>query len=604
MKTTWKKQKLTDIASFFEDGNWIESKDQSPKGYWLIQTGNVGVVTFRDKELKRFVSEETFKRLKCTEIFEGDILISRLPDPVGRACIVPKTQYKMLTAVDCSILRVKPDYDIRFVNYLINANGTKSQVYKLVTGSSRKRISRKNLGTVELPIPFKDGKPDIVEQKRIADNLDRVFVNTQNASSLLQQEKASGLSLWYSLANKTFSNPNLTKQQIGKSCDLLTGGTPSRYVPEYWNGDIRWMASGDINKQFVHEVAGRITKLGMESSNAKLLPIKSVLVALNGQGKTRGMVAITEVELTCNQSLAAIVPKKGSNIDPDYLFWNLYSRYKEIRYLRGGEFRSGLNLSLIRQLDFPVPMKDGKPDLAEQKRIAKELGSAFAMSQRLITLFERQELHLTHLRAAALNKIFGTQAEESKESVGNPTQTTTTPRLFDVQQAIAHIVKRFQRGEMVVAKLLYIGQAIYGVPTNLHFTAQNFGPYDSTVKKAVVAGLSAKNDFFAKRGAGQTQVLTLGANANRVLRYSTSDVAQKTNEYLDEMMPYFYQYDSASIELLATLCKVIEDEGTANDATVKAKLQQWKPNKFADQDVSRTLAFIKKREWDKRLIKK
>src|SRR5690606_21532108 len=163
---------------------------------------------------------------------------------------------------------------------------------------------------------------------------------------------------------------------------------------------------------------------------------------------------------------------------PDYLFWNLYSRYKEIRYLRGGEFRSGLNLSLIRQLDFPVPMKDGKPDPAEQKRIAKELGTAFTMLQRLINLLSIQDIQFSRLRVATVNTIIRTQAKEEKvnESTGNPTQMMTMPRLFDVQQAIAHIVKRFQRGEMIVAKLLYIGQAIYGVPTNLHFTAQNFGP--------------------------------------------------------------------------------------------------------------------------------
>lgn len=171
----WKKQKLSEIASLFEDGNWIESKDQSPKGILLVQTGNVGVISYRDKETKRFVSEETFERLKCTEIFTGDILISRLPDPIGRACIIPEMPFRMITAVDCSIFRPKPDYDVRYLNYCLNANSSREQVYQKVTGSSRKRISRKNLGSIELPIPFKDKKPNLIEQRRIADKLDGIF---------------------------------------------------------------------------------------------------------------------------------------------------------------------------------------------------------------------------------------------------------------------------------------------------------------------------------------------------------------------------------------------------------------------------------------------
>jgi hypothetical protein len=90
---------------------------------------------------------------------------------------------------------------------------------------------------------------------------------------------------------------------------------------------------------------------------------------------------------------------------------------------------------------------------------------------------------------------------------------------------------------MVVAKVLYIGQAVFGVPTSIPFTAQNFGPYDSAVKKAVMAGLSPQNKFFIKKGYGTSQVLTLGTNASKILQYSNSGVAKKTNAYLDEMMP-------------------------------------------------------------------
>src|SRR3989344_7597347 len=209
MNTKWKKQKISDIATVFDDGNWIESKDQSPKGIWLVQTGNIGVIVFRDKEMKRFVSEETFKRLNCTEIFEGDILISRLPDPIGRACIIPKTSYRMITAVDCTILRPKKEYEPRYINYLLNAEQTKSQVYQMVTGSSRKRISRKNLATVELSIPTKDGKPDLAEQKQIADKLDKVFSEIAKSVDKIKLNKKYTSKTTYSELLTTFSDEDL-----------------------------------------------------------------------------------------------------------------------------------------------------------------------------------------------------------------------------------------------------------------------------------------------------------------------------------------------------------------------------------------------------------
>lgn len=91
----WVRKKIAEISTFFEDGDWIESKDQSTNGIRLIQTGNVGNGIFKDRgEKARYISEATFKRLRCTEIFEGDCLVSRLPDPVGRACILPDTGEK------------------------------------------------------------------------------------------------------------------------------------------------------------------------------------------------------------------------------------------------------------------------------------------------------------------------------------------------------------------------------------------------------------------------------------------------------------------------------------------------------------------------------
>ena len=142
------------VCLLFADGDWIESKDQSDEGIRLIQTGNVGNGVYIDKgERARYISSDTFDRLHCTEVKPGDILISRLPDPVGRACMIPEGLGKTITAVDCCIVRlgetVLPEF---FVAYTLTPLYA-SQVELGITGSTRQRISRKNLGQVVIPVP-------------------------------------------------------------------------------------------------------------------------------------------------------------------------------------------------------------------------------------------------------------------------------------------------------------------------------------------------------------------------------------------------------------------------------------------------------------------
>lgn len=109
-------------------------------------------------------------------------------------------------------------------------------------------------------------------------------------------------------------------KKIGQFTDCTAGGTPSTKVPEYWNGDIRWMNSGELNYKIVREVENRITKEGLKNSSTKLIPPFCVLIGLAGQGKTRGTVALNKIELCTNQSIASIFPNE--NFYYKYLYYN------------------------------------------------------------------------------------------------------------------------------------------------------------------------------------------------------------------------------------------------------------------------------------------
>lgn len=152
-------------GGLFIDGDWIESKDLSDEGVKYLTTGNVGIGEFKEQG-SGFISKETFSKLRCTEVKPGDILISRLNLPVGRACVVPELGEKLVTSVDNVIVRPSSDFDRRFLVYLFSAPKHLENTSNLARGTTMQRISRSMLGRIRLEIP------DLPTQKRTADFLD------------------------------------------------------------------------------------------------------------------------------------------------------------------------------------------------------------------------------------------------------------------------------------------------------------------------------------------------------------------------------------------------------------------------------------------------
>jgi len=182
--------KLSALCSTICDGDWIESKDQSESGIRLIQTGNIGVGRYLDKEGRaRYVSKETFKRLHCTEVFAGDILLSRLPDPLGRACMIPDLSTRAITAVDCTILRFKDTETAKFFLQYATSNEYFNKIAILAGGSTRTRISRKEIENLMIPIPATRA-----EMQKISKGLtfadQEISVLEQELSAWQQKKKA------------------------------------------------------------------------------------------------------------------------------------------------------------------------------------------------------------------------------------------------------------------------------------------------------------------------------------------------------------------------------------------------------------------------------
>ncbi|WP_294685510.1 restriction endonuclease subunit S [uncultured Finegoldia sp.] len=148
---------------------------------------------------------------------------------------------------------------------------------------------------------------------------------------------------------------DITKTNLGEISEIVLGGTPNKTKHEYWdNGTIPWMSSGEVNKKTIYSTDNFITKTGYDNSSATMVPENSTVIALAGQGKTRGLVARIKIKLCTNQSLATLIPKE--NINNDYLYYYLESQYNKLREVSSGDgSRGGLNKEILKKYPILVP---------------------------------------------------------------------------------------------------------------------------------------------------------------------------------------------------------------------------------------------------------
>lgn len=165
------------------------------------------------------------------------------------------------------------------------------------------------------------------------------------------------------------------------------GGTPDRSNDSYWeDGTIPWINSGAVNQGLITEPSALITEDAYHNSSARWVPKGALVMALAGQGKTKGMVAQTGIATTCNQSMAAICPTQPT--DARYLYWLLVSQYEHIRNMAGGEQRDGLNLEIIGSIPcLKIPTDEQQAIVAfldrETGRIDRLVGGKLELIERL-----------------------------------------------------------------------------------------------------------------------------------------------------------------------------------------------------------------------------
>ena len=193
---------------------------------------------------------------------------------------------------------------------------------------------------------------------------------------------------------------------IGEICDLVTsGGTPLTSQKEYYhNGSIPWVKTKEVNQCRLYGTENHITQLGLDNSSAKLIPENSIIIAMYGDGKTAGRVALNKVPVTTNQACCNLILNK-QKANYDFVFYNLMGRYDELVSKKTGSGQQNLNGKIIKEIEIDLP------PLPEQKAIASVLSSL----DYKIDLLHRQNKTLEAMAETLFRQWFIEEAKEDWE---------------------------------------------------------------------------------------------------------------------------------------------------------------------------------------------
>jgi type I restriction enzyme, S subunit len=380
LPANWKVEKLGSVVEFV-------GGSQPPKETFQSEPfeGCVRLVQIRDFRTDKF---PTFipKNLARRHFDETDVMIGRYGPPVFQILRGLSGSYNV------ALMKAVPKSAIS-KDYLYHLLQEPRLHHHVVANSERTAgQSGVNLTLLEaIRIPL----PPFAEQRRIAEVLDR--------AKALRAKRRVGLaqldSLTQSLFLDVFGDPATNEQgwpvsRIGDLGEIGTGSTPSRRIERNFGGDTPWVKTTEVDWGFITDTEEKITKRGLDSSRCKVYPVGSIVVALYGQGKTRGKAAVLAIEAATNQACGVLQPNE--KYETPFLFQQLRLSYQRLRDLGRGGNQENLNLGLLSNFTVLLP----------PLKLQREFGRRVAAVEKLKTAQHASLVELDALFASLQYRAF------------------------------------------------------------------------------------------------------------------------------------------------------------------------------------------------------
>jgi type I restriction enzyme S subunit len=382
----------------FIDGDWVESKDQDPAGdVRLTQLADVGEGLFRDRS-NRFLTAEKAVELGCTYLAPGDVLVARMPDPLGRACVFPGDPRPCVTAVDVCIIRPgSSGVDARWLMWWINAPQFRREILARQAGTTRKRISRRNLASIEFPVP------PIAQQRRIVAAIEEQFSRLDAADESLKRARRKLDVLRTHAVEAAFSGdwPWTTLGAIAEIVGGVTKDSKRQGDPSFV--EVPYLRVANVQRGFLD--LAEVATIRVPPDKAKALELRAGDVLFNEGGDRdklgRGWVWSGEVEGCIHQN-HVFRARLLDGFEPKFVSWhgNTFGRGWFEEHGRQTTNLASLNLTTLRS--FPVPA----PPLEEQRRVVAQVERQLSIADAMATGIDHALRRSAALRRGILAEAF------------------------------------------------------------------------------------------------------------------------------------------------------------------------------------------------------
>jgi type I restriction enzyme S subunit len=242
--------------------------------------------------------------------------------------------------------------------------------------------------------------PPMAEQKRIAARLREQMAEVERARAAVQAQLDAAQILPTALLRSVFEGGKWKWIRVDELADTCSGTTPSRGRQDFYGGKIPWVKTGELVDGIIHDTGEHITETALRETSLRLLPKNTLLIAMYGQGQTRGRTALLACEATTNQACFAILPNE--NFDPKFLqlwFQFSYARLRQVSEGRGGN-QSNFNGKVLGVEQVPLP------PVSEQRAIVARLGIELTAARSLVETLETRLAEIELLPATLLRRTF------------------------------------------------------------------------------------------------------------------------------------------------------------------------------------------------------
>lgn len=402
----WTAKVLGDKGSFLPSLSGKTAKDFDTGEAKFVPYLNVFSNAFTNPSELRSVS--VGKSESQNPVHKGDVFFtvsSETQEEAGMSSVLLEEIEDCYLNSFCALFRFDEGKlpHLGFLGYFLRSPSVRTHLVRGAQGATRYNISKPIFRSVPFLLPSHP------EQQKIANclgSLDDLITAESRKLTALKKHKQGLMQQLFPQPGETtprlrfsaFQNaPSWSDAPLGQLFETATGGTPDRSRSEYWDGTISWVTTSLVDFNIIESTSESISRNGLSNSSAKIFPRRTVLVAMYGQGKTRGKVAMLGIEAATNQACTAIFP--SDEIDPRFVFLSLSGRYKKMRALSNSGGQKNLSQTLIRNISLSYP-----DDFAEQQAI---IGCLFALD-RQITAQAKKIMSLKHHKQGLMQRLFPT----------------------------------------------------------------------------------------------------------------------------------------------------------------------------------------------------